>query len=163
MSVFEPPRDTCYSGTALIFTPAPAAEAPCSCSWSVPLLLGSRLSFVWVKNILVPLKAGRLPLPWRRGFVLCNAVVFLGCSSRGIWVFVSLFSQSHLHYYYIDANTRESEPKPPREHLLKQRWGSSFFGGLVRIRPWIQIQMRGRLDCLCSGETLVGKKSSLLM
>lgn len=55
---------------------------------------GHRLLFGFVS-----LKVGPLPLPWgRRVSAMWCGCVFGHCS-RGIWVFVSLFSQSHLHYY----------------------------------------------------------------
>lgn len=65
MSLYEPPRDTCYRGTALIVT------AVFSQSERTTFLGAGR---VWDENILVSLKAGARSLLW---FLLCGAVVFL--------------------------------------------------------------------------------------
>lgn len=57
---YKPPRDTCCSGMALIFTLAPGVEVlhDVSHSRSVPLFR-EQVVFVWVENILVSLKADR--------------------------------------------------------------------------------------------------------
>lgn len=75
------PRDTCYSGTALILTHRGAAC--CSHSRSVPLFW-EQVVFVWVENVLVSLKAGPLPLLWgtRVSAMWCGCV--FGRSSRRI-------------------------------------------------------------------------------
>lgn len=117
---FEPPRDTCYSGTALIFTWWGAAW--CSHSRSVPLFW-EQVVFVWVENIFVSLKAGPLPLLWGCRFLLCGVVVFLaGAAAEFEYLWACLAKATFIIIRLMCTPERQSQNHPESADW-KQRWG----------------------------------------
>lgn len=160
-SFCEPPRDTCNSGTALIFTRRGATW--CSHSRSVPLFLGAGcVCLGWKRPRVFESRAAPVAVgtPW---FLLCGAVVFLAAAAGEFEYLWACLAKATFIIIRLMCTPERQSQNHPESSCWKQRWGPfSRRGSYISFYFWmvsrLSTQTRGRLYCLCSGETLVEKE-----
>lgn len=163
---YKPPRDTCCSGMALIFTLAPGVEVlhDVSHSRSVPLFSGAGCVCLGWKHPRL-FESRPLSLLWGRRFLLCGVVVFLAAVAGELeYLWACLAKATFIIIRWMCTPERPSQNHPESSYW-KQRWGP-FSRRWSYVRPFLFLDWSAQalhtnertfVLFVFSGETLVEK------